>query len=526
MVIAKQGIAATSQVLASQAAVHILSQGGSAADAAIAANAVLGVVEPMMNGIGGDLFVLYCEAATGQLAGLNASGPAPRGLSPEFVGSLGFRGMPEAGIHTVTVPGAVSGWGAVHERFGKLPWKSLFEPAIAYAEQGFPVPEIVHELWAAPATAAKLQAHPNAMRVFLPAGRPPAEGDIFRNPDLAAAYRLLAAEGSAAFYTGPIGAAILETSQELGGTMTPEDLACYSPEWVQPISTEYRGWRVFELPPNGQGMAALEMLNIMETAPPDPGGPFAPAVIHQRIEAMKLAYSDVYCYNGDPRRVNVPVAKIISKEYARERAALIDPEHANAAVPAGDALGTETVYLAVVDREGNMASWIQSIYAGFGSGIVVEGFPLQNRGAGFAFQPDHPNVLAGGKRPFHTIIPGFLQRGHRHMAFGIMGGANQPMAHAQFVSNFVDYGMNLQQSLEAPRFFKASPLGCDVSLEARMPESTVKRLEEMGHEVVLRDEYSQEMGRGQAILHDAATGVNFAGSDPRSDGAALPEVIS
>ena len=525
MVIAKQGIAATSQVLASQAAVYILSQGGSAADAAIAANAVLGVVEPMMNGIGGDLFVLYREAGAGELIGLNASGPAPRGLSPEFLGSLGFHGMPEAGIHTVTVPGAVSGWGAMHQRFGKLPWKNLFEPAIAYAEQGFPVPEIVHELWSVPATAAKLQAHPNAVRVFLPTGHPPAEGEVFRNPDLAAAYRLLAAEGSAAFYAGRIGAAILQTSQELGGTMTAEDLACYSPEWVRPISTEYRGWRVFELPPNGQGMAALEMLNIMETAPPDPAGPFAPAVLHQRIEAMKLAFSDVYRYNGDPRRVNVPVAKIISKDYGRERAALIDPDKANATIPAGDALGTETVYLAVVDREGNMASWIQSIYAGFGSGIVVEGFPLQNRGAGFTFQPDHPNVLAGGKRPFHTIIPGFMQCDGRHMAFGIMGGANQPMAHAQFVSNFVDYGMNLQQALEAPRFFKGSPLGCDVSIEARMPESTLQQLAEKGHQILLRPEYSQEMGRGQAILHDAITGVNFAGSDPRSDGAAIPEVV-
>jgi gamma-glutamyltranspeptidase/glutathione hydrolase len=525
MVIAQQGIAASSQVLASQAAAQILSRGGSAADAAITANAVLGVVEPMMNGIGGDLFAIYREAKTGKLTGLNASGPAPRGLSPEFLGSRGYQSMPESGIHSVTVPGAVSGWGAMHERFGKLEWKRLFENAIAYADGGFPVPEIIHELWSTPETIAKLKALDETARVFLPDGEPPKVGDVFRNPSLAAAYRLLAEEGSAAFYQGRIGAAILETSQAMGGAMTAQDLACYSPEWVEPISIDYRGWRVYELPPNGQGMAALEMLNIMELAP-DCDDPFAPAVIHQRIEAMKLAFSDVYRYNADPRAVKVPVTKLISKEYARERAALIDPARANGSIPAGDAVGSETVYLAVVDREGNMASWIQSIYSGFGSGITVEGFPLQSRGAGFTLQKDHPNVLAGGKRPYHTIIPGFMQRGAEHMAFGIMGGANQPMAHAQFVSNFVDYGMNVQQALEAPRFFKGSPLGCEVSIEARMPESTLKRLADMGHEVLVRAEYSQETGRGQAILHNSTTAVNFAGSDPRADGAAIPEGIA
>jgi gamma-glutamyltranspeptidase/glutathione hydrolase len=526
MVIARQGIAATSQVLASQSAAQILSQGGSAADAAIAANAVLGVIEPMMNGIGGDLFVLYREAKTGQLTGLNASGPAPRGLSPEFLESLGFYSMPESGIHSVTVPGAVDGWEKIHQRFGKLKWKTLFEAAIAYAEEGFPVPEIVHELWSASGTAGKLKALDETARVFLPSGEPPAMGAIFRNPDLADAYRLLAEEGRTAFYEGRIGAAILTTSHALGGTMTAEDLGCYSSEWVEPISIDYRGWRVFELPPNGQGMAALEMLNIMETAAPHGDGPFAPAVIHHRIEAMKLAFSDVYRYNADPRAVKVPVSKLISKEYARERAASIDPARANGSVPAGNPVGSETVYLTVVDREGNIASWIQSIYSGFGSGIVVEGFPLQSRGAGFTLQRDHPNVLAGGKRPYHTIIPGFMQRGDSHIGFGIMGGANQPMAHAQFVSNFVDYGMNLQQALEAPRFFKGSPLGFEVSIESRMPQSTLDRLEEMGHELLVRPEYSQEMGRGQAILHNSTTGVNYAGSDPRADGAAIPESVA
>ena len=525
MVIAQQGIAATSQVIASQSAVQILSRGGSAADAAISANAVLGVVEPMMNGIGGDLFVVYREAKTGRLTGLNASGPAPRNLSPEFLEALGFNAMPESGIHSVTVPGTVDGWEKIHSRFGKLKWSSLFDSAIAYAEEGFPVQEIVHELWSAPGNSGKLRTLDETARVFLPDAKPPYIGDIFRNPDLAATYCLIAKEGRDAFYEGRIAAGILETSQELGGAMTARDLGCYSSEWVEPLSIDYRGWRVFELPPNGQGMAALEMLNIMETLEPDPAGPFAPSVIHHRIESMKLAFADVYRFNADPRAVRVPVERLISKEYAHERAALIDPYYANGSVPAGDSVGSETVYLCVVDSEGNIASWVQSIYSAFGSGVVVAGFPLQSRGAGFTLQRDHPNVLAGGKRPYHTIIPGFMQRDDQHIAFGIMGGANQPMAHAQFVSNFVDYEMNLQQALEAPRFFKGSPLGYEVSIEARMPKSTLERLTEMGHDIVLRPEYSQEMGRGQAILHNSTTRVNFAGSDPRSDGAAVPEAL-
>jgi gamma-glutamyltranspeptidase/glutathione hydrolase len=526
MVLSRQGIAASSQVAASQAGAQTLSRGGSAADAAIAVNAVLGVVEPMMNGIGGDLFVLYWEAKTGQLTGLNASGHAPLGLSCELLGSQGMNAMPDTGIHCVTVPGAVDGWAKMHERFGKLKWSSLFDAAIGYAEQGFPVTEIVHQLWSAPSAVGKLRASEATSRVFLPQGEPPQEGDVFQNPDLAGAYRELAQNGPDAFYKGRIASAILTASQQLGGAMTAEDLASYSAEWVEPISTDYRGWRVSELPPNGQGIAALEMLNIMEATPRNAGGPFAPAEIHKRIEAMKLAYSDVYRYNADPRVAKVPIGTLLSKRYARERAAKINWTRAISDVPAGHIPGSETVYFTVVDREGNIASWIQSIYSSFGSGITVEGFPLQNRGAGFTLQKDHPNILAGGKRPFHTIIPGFLQRGDRHIGFGIMGGANQPMAHAQFVSNIVDYGMTLQQALESPRFFKASSQGYEVAIEARMPEATLKRLAEMGHEILVRPEYSQEMGRGQAILHDSKTGVNFGASDPRSDGAAIPESIT
>ena len=460
MVISQQGIAATSHPLASQAGVRILAQGGSAADAAIAANAVLGVVEPMMNGMGGDLFVLYWDNRAGTLSGLNGSGPAPSGLSRGMLSSLRFPSMPAEGIHAVTVPGAVDGWARMHERFGKLDWGALFEPAIACAELGFPVSEIVAELWSAPAALQRMCATPQAARVFLPGGRPPRMGERFRNPELAEAYRLLAAGGAAAFYTGVLAEAILRTSQGMAGAMTANDLSSYAAEWVQPISTDYRGWTVFELPPNGQGMAALEMLNIMEEMPADPAGPSSAGELHRRIEAMKLAYADVYRYNADPRFCPPPVETLLSKRYARERAAAIDPERANANAGAGDASGCDTVYLTVVDRQGNIASWIQSIFSSFGSGIVVDGmgFVLQNRGAGFTLEADHPNALEPGKRPFHTIIPGFLQRGERRAGFGIMGGANQPLAHAQFLSNVIDYGMNLQEAMEAPRFFKAGAI--------------------------------------------------------------------
>jgi gamma-glutamyltranspeptidase / glutathione hydrolase len=528
MVISQQGIAATSQPLASQAGAQILARGGSAVDAAIAANAVLGVVEPAMNGIGGDLFVLHWEARTGQLTGLNASGPAPQALSPELLAARGFSTMPLEGIHSMTVPGAVDGWNKMHGRFGKLPWSELFVSAIAYAETGFPVTEAVIEHWADWGTLAKLERDAECARVFLPAGKPLQQGDIFRNPELAAAYGLLASEGRAAFYEGKIAAAILETSRVNGGTMTAEDLRSFSAEWVEPITINYRGWQIYELPPNGQGMAALEMLNIMETQPADPAGPFTSAEMHKRIEAMKLAYSDVHRYNADPRVSSVPVAELLSKEYARKRAALIDPHTANASVLAGEPFGSDTVYLTVVDREGNIASWIQSIYGSFGSGLTSKGlgFALQNRGGCFTLDPGHPNVLAGGKRPYHTIIPGFMEKGDLHLGFGIMGGPNQPLAHAQFVSNVVDYGMNIQQALESPRFFKPSAPGCEVSIESRVPASTLQGLSAMGHEIALRREYTQEMGRGQAILHDSRTGTNYAASDPRSDGAAIPEPIT
>jgi gamma-glutamyltranspeptidase/glutathione hydrolase len=461
------------------------------------------------------------------LTGLNASGPAPKALSPAFLEQHDIKSMPQDGIHTVTVPGAVEGWYRMHQRFGKLPWKDLFADAIAYAEQGFPVYEGAREVWSDPAIVHRLEAHAESKQVFLPGGRAPRTGELFRNPGMAHAFRLIAEQGPDAYYKGPIAAAILKTSEKLGGTMTAQDLASYSSEWVEPLSIDYRGWRVYELPPNGQGMAALEMLNIMETSPASPLGAFGPPEMHKRIEAMKLAYSDVHANVTDPRVHDVPVAQLLSKEYALKRAGEIDPHRANCEVKAGDPIASNTTYLTVVDKDGNIASWIQSLYSGFGSRVTVEGmgFALQNRGASFTLDPKHPNVLAGGKRPFHTIIPAFMEKGDDHIGFGIMGGAVQPMAHAQFVSNYVDYGMTLQEALEAPRFFKNNAPGCDVYIESRVPQATLQQLSERGHEIRIGREYVETMGRGQAILHNSKTGTNYAASDPRADGAAIPEPL-
>ena len=524
MVITQQGMAATSQTLASQAGAQILAKGGSAVDAAIAANAVLGVVEPMMDGIGGDLFVIYWDAKTGKLTGLNASGPAPRGLSAEFLARQGFQSIPQ-GIHSVTVPGAVDGWAKMHERFGKLPWKDLFQAAIAYAEEGFPVTEDAQRYWAG--SMASLRAQPETARVYLPRGRAPRVGEVFKNPEMGRALRILAEKGRDAFYKGEIASAILKTSKGLGGNMTAEDLSTFSAEWVEPISSEYRGWRVYELPPNSQGLAVLEMLNIMETAPAGKGGPYTAEELHRRIESMKLAYSDLR-YNGDPRYADIPLRGLLSKDYARKRAAAIDPMKANCAVAAGAPVFGETTYLTTVDKDGNIASWIQSLYDYFGSGVTVEGlgFLLHNRGQNFTLARGSPNILAGGKRPSHTIIPGFMERGDQHIGFGIMGGSNQAMAHAQFVSNLVDYGMNVQQAMEAARFRKTGAPGCDVRIEGRVPAAVVQDLTKRGHEAQIIAPYDAAVtGRGQAILYNSTTKTKFGASDPRADGSAVPESI-
>ena len=523
MTITTRGIVATAQTLASQAGAQVLARGGSAVDAAIAANAVLSVVEPMMNGPGGDLFALIWDAKTETLVGINASGWAPKALSIDYLKKKGMNNMPGAGIHTVTVPGCVAGWEMLHKRFGRLPWADLFKPAIYYAENGFPVTELIQWDWEN--TNARLTD--DARKIYLPHGTAPKVGEIFRNPEMGHAFRLIAELGARAFYEGPVGEALLKTSQQLGGTMPAADLREYQPEWVQPISTNYRGWKVSELPPNGQGIGKLEMLNILENFPLPQYDPSSVEALHLKIEADKLALRDLHRYVGDPKFSQVPVAGLLSKAYGKQRAATIDPAKAHCKVEPGspqDAHGN-TTYLSTVDKEGNTVSWIQSNYDIFGSGIVVQGmgFLLHNRGAAFDLDPNHPNALAPRKRPFHTIIPGFLEQGTQHIAFGIMRGINQAQAQMQVVSNIVDHKMNIQAALEAPRFTKLGVSGCDLLIEARVPDVVRGQLEQKGHRLEVQGDFSGLMGGGQAILHDSATKINYGASSPRKDGAAIPE---
>ncbi len=524
MTITRYGIVAAESPLAAQAGVQILAAGGNAVDAAIATNAVMGLVAPTSNGIGGDLFAIVYEAKTGKLYGLNASGWAPRGLTIEFLKSQGHQDMPQRGIHSVTVPGAVEGWAKLRERFGSKSFAELLAPAIRYAEEGFPVPELVGQLW--PRSLRLFRNDPPGLRTFYPGGRAPAIGEIFRNPDLAWSLRQIAAEGRDAFYKGEIARRILAASEKYGGTMAPEDLAEYEAEWVEPISTTYRGWRVYEIPPNGQGIAALVMLNIMENFPLAEYGHNTANALHVMIEAKKLAYADMQRFVADPRFAQVPVDGMLSKEYARQRAALVDPKRANCNVSAGTPPEAgDTIYLSVVDKKGNIVSLIQSNYSGFGAGIVPEGtgFGLQNRGGLFTLDPAHPNALAPRKRPLHTIIPALMEKGDTRIAFGIMGGWNQAQAHAQFVANIVDFGLNIQQALEAARFTKPTFNGCDVIMESRIPEAVRAELAARGHQIEVRGPYSGEMGGGQAVMRNFSTGVNFGASSPRKDGAAIPE---
>ena len=525
MVISRNGIVASENPLASQAGATILSQGGNAADAAVAANAVMGVVAPMMNGIGGDLFVIYYDARTGKLHGLNASGWAPAGLTADYLANQGLTEMPQSGIHSVTVPGVVDGWDKLLHRFGKRKFREVLAPAIRLAENGFAVTELTAGAWAD--SENKLRQDPNAELTYLPGGHAPQAGQLFRNPDLGWSLRRIAAKGCAGFYRGPLAEKVLAYSRSLGGTMNAADLSDYSSVWVEPISTTYHGWTVYELPPNGQGIAALTMLNLMEQFPLGEYGLGSALGFHVMIEAKKLAYSDMLHYVADPDFATVPVGGMLSKDYARERARLIDPDHARSRVEAGQPpkVGPDTTYLSVVDREGNMVSYIQSNYQGFGSGLVAAGtgFALHNRGGLFSLDRHSPNVLAGRKRPLHTIIPAFTTRGEVRIAFGIMGGFNQAQAHAQFVSDIVDHKLNPQAALEAPRFTKLTFEGNDVQMEQRIPASVRAELEKKGHQIKVRGDFSSAVGGGQAVMRDFSQGINYGASDPRKDGAAIPE---
>ncbi len=536
VVYSQLGIVAAEQPLAAQAGATILAEGGSAADAAIAASAAMGVIQPMMNGMGGDLFAIEWDAKNGKVSGLNASGWAPERLTSSYLHTQGFRHLPETGILSVTIPGCVMGWWDLHERFGKLPWKDLFKPAIYYASHGFPVPQWDSMYW--PAYGSVLTRNPEATRIYLPQGRAPKLGQVFRNPEYAKALEAVANEGERAFYDGQIARAIVKTSQDLGGVITPQDLSEYRAEWVQPIETNYRGWEVFEIPPNTQGVATLEMLNIMQQFPLGLYRPLSPERFHIEMQAQQLAYADLDRYVGDPRFVKVPVSGMLSVEYARSRAKLIDLNKANCqfhagAPPGADPKlavaiprpGTDTSYLTAVDRDGNIVSLIQSLAGAFGSGVVVEGYGiiLQNRATGFTLRPGSPDVLAPHKRPFHTIIPAFMEKGPIHIGFGIMRGGNQPLAQAQFVSDIADYNMNIQQALEAPRFNRFDGGACSYLIESRVPTSTLVGLSQLGYSLRVVGPYAEWVGGGQAVLHNSSANVNSGASDPRKDGEAIPQ---
>ena len=527
MVISKNGIVAAESPLAAEAGVRILEAGGNAVDAAIATNAMMGVVSPMMNGIGGDLFAIVYDAKANKLYGLNASGWAPKALTIEMLHKQGLREMPQKGVNAITVPGAVEGWQKLSDKFGRKKLSEDLEAAIQTAKSGYPVTEWVAMYWSS--MPDFLRGDNEAAKVYLPNDRAPKTGDLFRNPDLAWSLQQIADHGRDAYYKGEISKRLLETMKRHGGVMTAQDLAEYSAEWVEPISTTYRDWTVYEMPPNGQGIGALLMLNTMETFPlgQKDYGFGSTKALHTMIEAKKLAYADIVKYIGDPRGQNIPVSTLLSKDRAAERAKLIDPDHANCEVATGTLPGAgDTTYLTVVDREGNMVSLIQSNYSAFGSGIVAEGtgFVLQNRGGLFNLDPNSPNGLAGRKRPLHTIIPAFAQKGDTRVAFGIMGGWNQSQAHAQFIADIVDFKMNIQAALEAPRFTKPTFEGCDLQMENRISGKVRDELTAKGHKIQVMGTFSSVMGGGQAVMRDFATGVNYGASDPRKDGEAISEL--
>jgi gamma-glutamyltranspeptidase / glutathione hydrolase len=530
VVMAKRGIVATSQPLATAAGVEILRAGGSAVDAAIAANAMLGLVEPTGCGIGGDLFAIVWDARERKLTGLNASGRSPRALTLEMLRGQGLDVLPDYGPLSISVPGAVDGWFALHPQFGKLPMSELLAPAIAYANDGFPVTEIIAGYWAV--DAERFRNNPGFAEVFLPDGRSPAAGDTFCNPRLADAYALLAQRGRAAFYEGEIAAAIEQGSSAVGGYLTRADLAAHSHELVAPVSTSYRGYDVWELPPNGQGIAALQMLNVLEGYDLAAAGFGSARHLHLLIEAKKLAFEDRARYYADPAFARVPVAELISKRYAASRRALIRDDRALAEPGPGDPAALEdgdTIYLAAADAAGNMVSLIQSNFLGMGSGVIVPGFGfgLQSRGAAFALDPAHPNAYAPGKRPFHTIIPGFLTRaGEPVMAFGVMGAAMQPQGHVQVLSNLIDFGMNVQEAGDAPRVRhdgSSEPNGARmhgsgrVLLESGFGDDAVAGLRKLGHTV---ERAREGFGGYQAIFFDARQRVYKGASESRKDGCA------
>jgi gamma-glutamyltranspeptidase/glutathione hydrolase len=524
-VIGQNGMVATSHPLATQIGLDILKQGGTAVDAAIAANIALGLMEPTGNGIGGDLFAIVWDAKTKKLHGLNASGPAPKNISIDYFKQQGLTKIPSYGPLPVTVPGAVDGWVKLHERFGKLKFASLFEPTIEYAIKGFPITETI--AYYLDRSQKRFENYPNFNEVWVKNGKMPQKGEIFKNPQLASTLKTIAENGREGFYEGPIAQTMVEFIQSQGGFLSYDDLAGYHSEWTPPVSSNYRGYDVWELPPNGQGIAALQILNILENYDLKTMGLYSSEYIHLFTEAKKIVFADRAKYYADPHFADIPVKELISKSYAKERAKLIDLNNVSATDEPGILKSGDTIYLTVADKYGNMVSLIQSNYRGMGSGMMPPGlgFMLQDRGELFSLDKNHRNALLGGKRPFHTIIPAFVTKeGKPFMSFGVMGGATQPQAHAQIIINMVDFGLNLQEAGDAPRIVHSGSSqptdetmkdGGTLSLETGFGEIIEDELAAKGHTI----KYEKGIFGGyQAIMFK--DGVYYGASETRKDGQA------
>lgn len=536
-VVARQGMVCTSQPLAASIGLDVLKAGGSAVDAAIATNAALGLMEPTGSGVGGDLFALVWMNEERRLYGLNGSGRAPKGMTlenlKEKLGEQDADHIPLRSAFSVSVPGCVDGWFSLHERFGRLPMEDLLAPAIEAAREGFPVTEVIAYYWGSAPRAYR--GFDEFERVFLPEGRSPKEGEIFRNPDLAKTYEAIARRGREGFYEGPVAEAIVAAVVEAGGALALDDLKDHRSEWVEALSVPYRGYEVWELPPNGQGIAALQMLRILEGFDLTSMGFGSAQATHVQVEAKKLVYEDRARFYADPSFSSVPLEGLLSEEYAKVRRALMDQDHAAQKVRHGDPTlqDGDTVYLTVADAEGNVVSWIQSNYTGFGSGIVPSGtgFCLQNRGNLFHLDSSHPNAYAPGKRPFHTIIPAMMTReGQPVLSFGVMGGAMQPQGHVQIVTNLIDFGMNVQEAGDAPRWRhdgSSEPTGVlsqdggVVHLESQFRD-VGSDLSDRGHRVVIdAGGYGGYQGIWIEAIGDEAARIYRGGSESRKDGLAI-----
>ncbi len=516
---AKRGMVATSQPLAAMAGLRMMMQGGNAVDAAVAAAAVLNVVEPESTGIGGDMFALVWNANERKVHALNGSGRAPAAASIAELQGMGHHHMPDVGVYSVSVPGTVSGWETIINAHGKMPLADVLQPAIEYAEEGFPVSDVISHQWAG--QAPKLAELPSGHEVLLN-GRAPREGEVMTLPTLGKTLRGIAEGGSQYFYTGKVAEKMASFVQEHGGWLATEDLANHTSDWDEAISVDYRGVTCWECPPNGQGIAALEALNIAEGFDIAGMGCQTADTYHHLIEAMRLAFADAHRYVADPRKAEVPISGLTSKKYAALRRTLINPDRAMQSAPIGQPYGSDTVYISCVDGEGNACSFINSVYSNFGSGLVVPdtGIVLQNRASLFSLDPDHPNALEPGKRPYHTIIPAMATKGgEMYLCYGVMGGFMQPQGHMQVISNMVDFGMDPQPALNASRFMV---MGDSVALEEGLDQGVLSDLQNRGHQIRLAQGYSRVgMGGGQVIRRDPETGALSGGSEPRKDGCAV-----